>query len=484
MSLINIRDIAVIAPCKKDGARPVAPTGEFNKHKEYAPMSADERIAMVERLYDSMSILMDEAKNVHLKHSKMKHDVTRLITHEFFFYTQQPLTLQEFESLQNKIGNKIEQLPAGIQFILGSFAVMSPGDKVMNVTPHIASGTQPSFNFIVKNHTSPIDPCYQRETFGFFKALHNRSEPSNPSPSLPKIKISDTEYDFSFNNIVHCKTAGNIPFITAVDVCLDHHQSVGQNNFDKLNNYEKNQACSHVVVSNCINIEESKCVGQVTHVDPLFGRTTLKKAKVDVKNQTSKNSFLKATELFYIPSKGYTPKPLIGFFDVLPTLKFGSKDKFMDQYIAQKEEEYSNAKTDEEHQLVLDELKATYTSLQFDPVLEEIRSITENFRKNASLFTIGMKNKADRIENALNRIPVSERCNLLQSEHKEIVFKALASHRSFGKRGVTYENTNGGIDINKSASTFKAFKEKFRDKIDKDKESNKDELANKPEQYR
>ena len=226
MSLINIRDIAVIAPFKIKRLNFVAPTGEFNKTKEYAPMSGDERMAMEARLYEGISSLMDEAKHVHLKHSRMKHDVTRLMTHEFFFYTQQPLTLAEFESLQNKINAKIKQLPDGIQFILGSFAVMSPDNKVMNVTPHITSGTPASFNFIIKNHTSSIDPSYQLKDGRFIKTLNYRNYHS--TPSLPKININNKEHAFTFNNIVHCKTSGNIPFITIVDICLDHAVGVAR----------------------------------------------------------------------------------------------------------------------------------------------------------------------------------------------------------------------------------------------------------------
>lgn len=67
-------------------------------------MSPMERQGMVYRLINSTSILMDQAKKTHgeglveqTTEEEKNNYITRLSTNEFFFYTQEPLTLKEFE---------------------------------------------------------------------------------------------------------------------------------------------------------------------------------------------------------------------------------------------------------------------------------------------------------------------------------------------------------------------------------------------------
>lgn len=94
-------------------------------------------------------------------------------------------------------------------------------NKVMNVTPHITCGQPPDFNLIVKNHTSSIDVIYKiPDGAGDTVTLDVLDIDDNSDP-MPKIKINGVERDFSFNNVVPCKTPGGAPFITAVDICFD-----------------------------------------------------------------------------------------------------------------------------------------------------------------------------------------------------------------------------------------------------------------------
>ena len=81
-----------------------------------APMNAVERDDMLLRLERSIACLMDDANKTY--QDNYKRDlrssldyIVRLSTHEFFFYTQEALTLEEFQVLQNRIAEKAKSLP-------------------------------------------------------------------------------------------------------------------------------------------------------------------------------------------------------------------------------------------------------------------------------------------------------------------------------------------------------------------------------------
>lgn len=245
-----------------------------------SPLTLPERSDMVERMENSISGLMDDAENTYQANCRPPRTtgvdqdyITRLSTNEFFFYTKEPLTLKEFEGLQNKIAEKAKTLSPGVQLILGSFAVKTDDNKVMNVTPHITCGKPPNFQLIVKNYTSPIDVRYKipdgQGNADTLPVLDNKSKSSTP---MPQITINGVAKDFSFNNIVMCKTPGGTPFVTAIDICLDHAFGVAKNNYNDL--AKKNpdilsQPVSQVVVSNCIDVDKTQCIGpNLMHVDP------------------------------------------------------------------------------------------------------------------------------------------------------------------------------------------------------------------------
>ena len=84
----------------------------------------------IQRLEEGISQLMDEAQKMYqdncYKPGTAEIDdgyIARLSTNEFFFYTKEPLTLKEFEELQNKIAEKAKKLSPGVQLILASFGV-------------------------------------------------------------------------------------------------------------------------------------------------------------------------------------------------------------------------------------------------------------------------------------------------------------------------------------------------------------------------
>lgn len=280
-----------------------SPVGEAPKAGDPQPLSLmppQERQEMAERLEKSIFTLMDEAKNAHeannLKYNDPDH-ITRMSTNEFFFYTKEPLTLKEFEELQNKIAEKAKTMPEGVQLILGSFGVKTDDGKVMNVVPHISCGNPPDFHLIVKSNTSAVDVRY-KEPDGIggmdtLPMLDSRTHKS--SMPMPQITIDGKVKDFSFNNIVPCKTPGGTQFLTAIDICLDHSYGVAKKNYLEL--AKKNPEIlelpiSHVVVSNWIRVDKTKCLGSaVMHVDPVCSPQACKQDITQQKGSSRKLAF-------------------------------------------------------------------------------------------------------------------------------------------------------------------------------------------------
>ena len=94
----------------------------------------------------------------------------------------------------------------------------------------------------------------------------------------------------------------------------------------------------------------------------------------------------------------------------------------------------------------------------------EVKAIVNEFDKQSRWNPIGMGQKARRIEDAMAKVPIEERVNLLQSKHSAVsdVLKAIASHRiSF----IDPLNQDKKISPEKAASSFTAFKEKFKTQI-------------------
>ncbi|MBI2785166.1 MAG: hypothetical protein HYX60_02190 [Legionella longbeachae] len=287
-----IQDKAVIAEFKED--HPIGEAGAGNNLLQN-PMTFNERLNMVRRLKNTIIKLMDKANKTYQKNCYKPETaiidpdyITRLSTNEFFFYTKEPLTLEEFTKLQNELSDKAKTLPCGIHLILSSFAVKTLNNEVMNVTPHITCGKKPEFNFIVKNHTSRIDFRYKILNDEENTVTLSVLDKSNASPSMPKIIVDQVVRQFTFNNIIPCKTPGGTPFLTAVDICLDHKKGVAKTNIKALANKKPamlRQPISHVVVSNSIKLQKELCLeSAVMHVDPHFSRI---KCKIKVAQQQS-----------------------------------------------------------------------------------------------------------------------------------------------------------------------------------------------------
>ena len=126
---VYIQDIIIQQKAKP----PDLVVGEFN-FSSTKPGTESRLLAHIEEL-------ITDAANVHLANNA-KSTITRLLTHEFSFYTKEPLTLDEF----NKVLKHIEKLSMqyeNLHLVLSSFAVLNVDNKVVNTTLHVQCGKKP-----------------------------------------------------------------------------------------------------------------------------------------------------------------------------------------------------------------------------------------------------------------------------------------------------------------------------------------------------
>ena len=271
MPSLIIKDIAILA----QSSTTHVPIGEApGEDEEYSAITPEERNDTLTRLQSSIFTLMENAAQVHNEHlqnttteSDHANYITRLSTNEFFFYTKEPLSMQEFELLQEQVLQKAKTIPNGVHLALASFAVELPGEGVLNVTPFITCGDPPGAKFIVKNNAAPIDVSY-RDSLGRTKdQLDNSTYLDNEE----SITLLGEDYPLSLNNLVACRTPGGEPFLTAVDICLDHTENTTKENLTNLTEQQPevlDQPISQIVLSNTVSLRPDACFGQVMHTDP------------------------------------------------------------------------------------------------------------------------------------------------------------------------------------------------------------------------
>lgn len=97
--------------------------------------------------------------------------------------------------------------------------------------------------------------------------------------------------------------------------------------------------------------------------------------------------------------------------------------------------------------------------VQNKPIITKIQAISEEYRDNATAFTIGMKRKAMKIENALKSMTIEECCNFLDTNQpSHPVLQALASHRLSDKVYLK----NDTVDERKAVSKYKEFSKQIK----------------------
>lgn len=292
-SQVVIQDIVIASVQNANSPPPDFATGEFGKPEAFGvnPVQNNENPqSVIDRLFKKITSMTAEAALEHQKNNfnnrhqfkpGKENNITRVCVNEFFFYTKKPLTIPQFEQLMQKVMSHAKTHPENLHLLLGSFAVVTPDNKVMNVVPQIECGANPKINLIVKNYPSTIDPIYrEKNTYGGETVLPNIDVRRGDSVELHAITIDGHQTHFSFNNVIQCKSASGAEFHSCIDICLDHGFGVAKKRIDadlkealdKAKNGESappiTTQCSHVVLSNWINLYPIHCVGDITQADP------------------------------------------------------------------------------------------------------------------------------------------------------------------------------------------------------------------------
>lgn len=245
---------------------------------------------------DFLDRMFTQIKNFMLKVAKLaekeidpknKNSVFLFATNELFFFSASPITLIEFETLMQRVMNLPAELPPEsplvkyaefFEFAFGSFAVQASEEQSMNVTPHFKWGKEPTLTPLVKSHPAKDDPIHYHETADRGAVpLKYMSATKNPKINYA-IKVNGKDVPFTYDNVIKCKTAGNLEYVTLLEICADNILKTARNAlFKRFRDEFARDAkettpffCNHLLLSNPIKYKKENCVGTaITHCDPL-----------------------------------------------------------------------------------------------------------------------------------------------------------------------------------------------------------------------
>lgn len=470
MPNVRIRDIAVIEDLDPTGHAPVG-EGPKNGAATTQRLNIQERADMIQRQFESIAQLMKFAQSDHgancIQEGTAEKDpdyITRISTAEFNFYTIEPLNLPEFEELIDRIATQAKYMDKGVHLVLGSFAVITSNQNVINVTPHITCGEPPSVTLLVKNLTTAIDVRYKEiDDSGIIRTLPVLDSTCFPSPPL-SITIDGKKTDFQLNNIIHCKTPGETPFLTAVDICEDHTEAIAKRNAQQLvanDPHLGQQPFSHMVISNSVFLIPEHCIGTPMHVDPIGSTQSCKQGVKQEHKVTFKQSFAKAymdaftTEAKSCSSllehedelKRQTQITLSSLREkaerhnnTLSSMGFGDSDESMQEFLVRIREEITKADSPLAVEGIIRAMKMIILSLEENQQMREIKKTIHELRNESGKPTLDAQEKATRIEAAAAKIPLEDRCSSLPIPLSTELVAALASSSIEGTTAQTAAN--------------------------------------------
>lgn len=201
-------------------------------------------------------------EGIYFTKKNCRNKITRLLTHEFSFYTEQPLTLVEFEQLIEEIDKIAQQLRPNVHLLLSSFAIQLE-EGVLNNTIYLQGGAQPKINSFCKTAIDNADVCY--DTSPLFK-ITSQSKNTGSLISCEK----ESSFISTMSSFI-VETEGGAQYLQLIEVCLEHSQKRAKSMlllFLNSKNLIPNQV-DHLLSSNCIKVvERAKISNYISQVDP------------------------------------------------------------------------------------------------------------------------------------------------------------------------------------------------------------------------
>lgn len=207
-----------------------------------------------------------ESGGYQLKKNK-KNSITRLSTHEFSFYTEQALTLTEFQLILNNIEKMAEKLTPNLHILLSSFAVKNQDSTLLNMSIFIESGTHPTIHVFSKNTASKNDVNYDGVNSLF-------SQQHDEQVTFHADNISEKNGSIiSTGSVFEVKTHGGACYTQAIDICLDHGLQHSKEQLIRriLENNDEilPSQIEHCVSSNSIELYNDSIISDYcVHIDP------------------------------------------------------------------------------------------------------------------------------------------------------------------------------------------------------------------------
>lgn len=219
-----------------------------------------------------------------------ENNVTRLMFHEFSFYTKKkPLSVAAFKLFIKKVEKLSSKLNENLFLLISSVPVLNPNNTVSNHVIHVQCGPLPKIEVLTKINPSPIDPVYphtknakysEERSNIFYKAVANTL--------LPNTNDNGSGIGLNYGRILRCETSGGAQFHTAIDICLDHARGEALRTFQReieqtinsANNEPIPLQVSHVVTANSISFNDNnKIIDSIVRADPSYTYS----AKNDIK---------------------------------------------------------------------------------------------------------------------------------------------------------------------------------------------------------
>lgn len=261
-------------------------TGEYhyknNPYKEARPRI----IRMLDLIELIISIGQDQhhqthftrVKNQYVMKPAYQHHITRLISHEFFFYTDEtPLSQTEWHTLLCGIDKIVKGKSENLHVILASFPVVYEEQHVANHAIYIQCGPHPKINVTTKAIKAKHDLVYKKNIYLNYEKLtyfHLFLESdTNPTPVATILPPHAQKPALNYGGIIPCITAGGAGFTAALDICVDHSYAIAKNTFARdlmlcSTLFFPNQI-SYVLTSNWVELQSKHTLGQHTaQADP------------------------------------------------------------------------------------------------------------------------------------------------------------------------------------------------------------------------
>lgn len=202
--------------------------GECASHRHE---NAYQTITESQRLLDQIACLFNLANADHrarnceidtegnfILRGDKQNNITRLTTNEFSFYTNAPLSLEDFQYLYQQTIRKAHDLEPNVHVLLSSFSVKNREGQILNMSLFIEGGHPPKVHSFAKTAASTVDVKY--DTHG---PLFSHRQGAMDSAHAEFVQSVSGESICS-GSIFEIETAGGARYTQAIDICLDHLQ--------------------------------------------------------------------------------------------------------------------------------------------------------------------------------------------------------------------------------------------------------------------